>query len=217
MKSLLIIITIAELILLSLYPAVGYSIEKTITPISVIGCSKIQFPDSDKRPSFILDISNDQKIEDAWPEDYFILRIYDPLNNETLAETHFHSSYGYFNLEVFDITGDGIEEFILIQGDGRGTSARQENIIVLQRSGHNLNQILKEPISNYYGTEYKWWYEHKLLLMDSNKTALRLILKSNTVDKDCSLCSPSLIPGAKIKEFIYDKNKGVMALYHISE
>lgn len=212
MKKMLMLI-IAEIFLLSISPSVVFSAEKIVNPISFIGCTKVQFPETDKRPSFIMEVSNDKKVEDPWPEDHFILRISDPLNNKTITETQFTSSYGKFNLQVLDITGDGIEEFILIQGNGRGTSARNENILVFQHSGQTLKKILDEPISDYFGPAHQWRYELKILTIDSDKVVLRLILDSLPIDKECDLCSPSLIPEEKIKEFVFDKNTGRMARY----
>jgi hypothetical protein len=112
-----------------------------------------------------------------------------------------------------DITGDGIGEFILIQGNGRGTSARNENILVFQHSGQTLKKILDEPISDYFGSGHQWRYELKILTIDSDKVFLRLILDSLPVDKEGDLCEPSLIPEEKIREFVFDKNSGTMARY----
>jgi hypothetical protein len=212
MKTMLILI-IAEIFLLSISPSAAFSSEKIVNPISFTGCTKVQFPETDKRPSFILEVYNDRKIEDAWPEDHFILRLSDPLNNKTITETHFSSSYGYFNLKIFDITGEGIEDFILIQGNGRGTSARSESILVFQHSGQTLKKILDEPISDYYGLGYQWKYKLKILTIDSDKVVLRLILDSIPVDKECDLCEPSLIPEEKIREFVFDKNTETMVRY----
>lgn len=200
----------AVIFLLSISPSVGSSTEKIINPISFTGCSKVQYPETAMRPSFILEISNDKKIEDAWPEDHFILRISDPLNNKTITETHFISSYGYFNLQVLDITGDGVEEFILIQGNGRGTSARSETILVFQHSGQTLKKILTEPISDYFGPAHQWRYKLKIVTIDSDNIVLRLMLDSLPVDKECALCEPSLIPEEKIKEFVFDKDTRTM-------
>ena len=129
--------------------------------------------------------------------------------NKTIAETRFSSTYGKFELSVIDITGDGNEEFILIQGNGRGTNARQENVIVLKRSGQSLTQILNEPRSDYFGSGKLWWYQHRFISKASD-TVLQLVLENDPIDENCILCDPSLLPQEKIKSFVFDKDKGLM-------
>jgi len=99
--------------------------------IIIRGESHIEFPATNKHDGFVIDIwKNGAYSEDAFPEDYFVLHMYsldkEGRRNVDLGSIDFSSSYGEFKLQLFDLTGDGIEEFILIRGEGRGTSARKE-------------------------------------------------------------------------------------------
>ena len=189
---------------------ISSSSEKIIKPISILGPSTIKFPATERRPGFTLEISEDCCYKGSWPEDHFLLQIKEPEDSNTLAETRFISSYGDFDLQLVDVTGDGIEEFILVWGKGRGTSARQEHLSVLMQSGKIFKPILEILVSDYFGSGLAWWYDREFKIIDNKgPIALRLDLK-NSPFKGCDLCSPSLIPKEKTKEFVFDTEKKVM-------
>jgi len=44
----------------------------------------------------------------------------------------FVSTYDRYRVDVIDLTGDGIEEIVLVSGFGRGTSVRKEYLEVFR-------------------------------------------------------------------------------------
>lgn len=155
--------------------------------------------------------------EGAFPEDYFVLRSYrDPQHSTPDIEFPFESTYGSFDLELMDLTGDHVEEIVLITGQGRGTSVRSELLRVLAVRGSELKQLLEVPVSGYFGSGCKWWYRHDYVFQTRKHRSLEyslLLRLEHDSPADCvpaSLSFPSLIPEAQVLEYAYDAGRDQM-------
>ena len=156
--------------------------------------------------------------EGAFPEDYFVLRSYsDPQRSTPDIEFPFESTYGSFELELMDLTGDHVEEIVLITGQGRGTSVRGELLRVFGVRGSQLKQLLEVPVSGYFGSGCTWWYRHDYVVQTRKRRSLEyslLLRLEHDSAADCvpaSLSFPSLIPEAQILEYAYDAGRDQMA------
>lgn len=161
-----------------------------------------------------MDVSEDPQYSNAEDSvDYLVLTVYeDKQGLHQLARMKFTSTYGFFDLSLVDVIGDGNDEYFLVTGEGRGTSARSETLHVYQRMGSSFKEILTTPISAFFGVD-QWWYEP--IFADVNGDGVTdLMLKLHHDDyRGHSIDSPSMIPKTKLKEFLYDKAKGKMVLY----
>lgn len=186
----------------------------TVYPVSILWPSRVAFPTTPKGKGFVVDVSEDpQCSKSEFPEDHLILAVYaDKRGLLPIAGMKFTSSYGFFDLSLVDVVGDGNEEFFLVTGSGHGTDVRSETLSVYRRVQNSFKCILRTPVSAYFGVD-RWWYQP--IFADVNGdgvTDLRLELHHDPYRRG-SVDMPSLIPKTKVKEFVYDKAKGRMILY----
>ena len=177
----------------------------------------VAFPDNPSRPGFRVYIKTVERENDCgFPDDAFKLEVHtlawgwNP--GEKLAQLDFCSSYQFFALVLADLTGDGIEEFILVTGKGRGTSAREETLTVYRRNQERFEELLSVEVSGFFGVD-TWNY--KRVFVDVNgdgETDLRLIREHDPVRPE-SVDDPSQIPVFAVKEYVYDRKSGKMVLY----
>jgi hypothetical protein len=175
--------------------------------------SDLTLPATPSRPSWRITITEDRTFpEGAWPEDYFVLRIYRVATNATAdIEFPFESTYGYFELDLVDLTNDRIEELVLITGRGRGTSVRGELLRVFAIRAKQLKPLLEVPVSGYFGSGCRWWYLHEYPFEHrKDRPALErglLLRLDHDAAADCvPFGSPSLIPSTNVMEYGYDPN-----------
>ena len=186
----------------------------TNCPNSIIGLSTLTYPDTSKRPGFILDISRDAvKSETYFPDDFLVLRV---LSREwvskVLGEMKFSSSYGRFELCLVDLTGDGTEEFVLVTGEGHGSGVRNETLAVWQRVGRTFRSLLQVPLSGHFGMD-QWWYRREFKDINGDGILdLRLVLEHDT-PLPGSTDAVEDIPKTKLREFVFDANNGRMVPY----
>jgi hypothetical protein len=131
---------------------------------------------------------------------------------EVVFEREFRSSYGYFDLRIVDLTGDGIEEFVLITGEGHGAQAREETLEVWRRSEKSLASILSVPVSGYWGVGRTWWYAPQFV--DRNRDGiidLELVLGIDPTSAPGE--DVSGIPEEAFPLYVYDRKTGKMKLY----
>jgi hypothetical protein len=189
------------------------SYSRRVYPISILWPSRVAFPTTPRRKAFTADVSLDNNCPD-FPGDCMILSVYaDRSVDHPLATMKFTSSYGFFDLSIVDVTGNGQGDFFLITGEGHGTDVRAETLNVYERNGDSFKKILSTPVSDYFGVD-RWWYEP--IFADVNGdgvTDLALRLQHDDY-RGHSVDIPSMIPKIKLKEFVYDKARGRMVLYH---
>ena len=187
---------------------------RTVYPVSILWPSRVAFPTAPLRKGFTVDVARDpQYCKSDFPEDHLLLTVYaDKTGSHPLAEMKFTSSYGFFDLSLVDIVGDGQEEYFLVTGEGHGTDVRMETLSVYRRVGSSFKIILRTPISSYFGVD-RWWYQPTFTDVNGDGVIdLQLTLHHDPYQGHSSDV-PSLIPKIKVKEFVYDKTKGRMVLY----
>lgn len=72
---------------------------------------------------------------------------------------HFESAYQVYRVDFVDLTGDGMEEIVLVSGVGRGTSVAEEYLTVLRIGKKALKPLGKTALSGYFAERSRWWYE----------------------------------------------------------
>ena len=134
------------------------------------------------------------------------------LEGEQLDEVVFYSSYGYFRIDLMYLTGDGTEEFVLVTGKGRGTIARKEELTIKQRSGQSFGTILTAPVSDYFASGVRWWYEVHYQDVDNDGiTDISLTLKHDPIGTRV-IESPEVIPKISLRQFGWHEQLGTMVL-----
>ena len=71
----------------------------------------------------------------------------------------FKSAYQVYHMDLIDLTGDGIEEVVLVSGIGRGTSVTKEYLEVYQIRGRALKLLGRTAYSGYFAEASRWWYD----------------------------------------------------------
>jgi hypothetical protein len=182
---------------------------RAVYPVSILWPSRVAYPKTPQRPGFVIDISQAPNENKPWPEDYLVMDILPSGRSmEALASMKFHSSYGYFDLSLVDVTGDGIEEFFLVSGEGRGTNARSETLTVWQRDGRAFKSILSVPVSGPCGVSCVWEYERHFEDINGDGIPdLRLIRKTaGSVQEE----DRKLIPQDTEKDYVWSATQGRM-------
>jgi hypothetical protein len=108
------------------------------------------------------------------------------------------------------LTGDNIEEFVLVAGEGRGTNARSETLIVWQR-GKEILEPSERAVSGPCGVSCDWEYERQFTDVNGDGIIdLRLVRKiTGTVAKR----DHQLIPRKAAKDFVFDARVGKMVRF----
>jgi hypothetical protein len=151
-------------------------------------------------------VAENPRDEDAFEGDSLVLRVRRSQDSEPL-KMDFVSTYGQFELSLFDFTGDGIPEIILVTGMGRGTDVRSERLQVFDCASGNLERILVQPVSAFTSSCSHWSYERSIWVNFKRETrVLRLIqVRDEPVD-------PPLedYPADAVLDFAYDHRAKVM-------
>ncbi len=177
---------------------------------------EITVPATNSRKAFILKVVQAPPPPDGpgWEGDCFNI-VLTSLEGEQLAEMPLYSSYGIFRIDLVDLTGDGVEEFVLITGKGRGTSCREEQLTVRRRWGdrvYKFDTILTTPVSSFFGSGVRWWYEVQYQDVDNNGTAdVSLTLKHDPIGTGV-IESPEVIPEMSLRQFGWYEQLGTMVL-----
>ena len=129
---------------------------------------------------------------DLFPGDDLVLHLRRPEGQE-LASCPFHSSYGKFSLEVVQMDGRGLPEFVLIRGEGRGISARRELLEVMTVAAGQFHTRLITPLSDHFGDGAVWRYRHSYRRADDRgDVEIHMALEHTPLWNH--LEDPSLIP-----------------------
>lgn len=180
-------------------------------PVSIVGESLVVYQATVVRPGFAVRIVQDPdpKKTDSWPEDSFVLEILASRTaSRPLARMKFYSTYGFFDLSLVDLTGDGVEELLLVTGVGRGTNVREETLTVWKRDGKVFKSLLEKKVSAPCGVYCAWEYERQIVVVSQNANPhLRLIRRiTGTVQSG----DHAEIPKDEIIEYMYDVSSGKM-------
>jgi hypothetical protein len=187
---------------------VGDSFHLIIDDVHVrfTGPSTAELPKTTWRDHLFVVIDNDplppQDYPGQFPEDFF--RLAASLESSPLASqcaaVRFESTYGEFELVLADLTGDGLEEFILARGDGRGTAARTERLDVYRLGEKGLVPIFEHQLSDRPGIDCRWSYLVSIQPVGAGeKPLLHLALFP-----DHEYCPPMSLPRAQQKTYEYD-------------
>lgn len=134
---------------------------------TLAGIGKLVLPQMRWRPQWIIEVAGDPPIK-GYDQENFVLRLYrSDSQTEKPIEKHFNTSYGGFELNIFDLTRDFVEEFILITGEGRGSGVRSETLEVLAVRDDAFKSLLKVNTSAHCGGACYWWYTHSFNLRGS--------------------------------------------------
>lgn len=136
-----------------------------------------------------------------WRGDCYLIKFIDTKNNNSIAELRFNSSYGFFDVGFIDLTGDTVEELLLISGKGHGTNVRNEKLSIYQFKNANLEKIFEIPVSDYFGPGVRWWYKISLIDDKQNKGKYLYLELDYSPYEDNPIAYPELIP--KIKKIEY--------------
>jgi hypothetical protein len=180
------------------------------TPRPLTKPFELSFAETPQRKSFIVRVDHDSNYHGAFPEDQFVLQIYSPsATTKPILIHRFTSSYMEFDLKAEDLTGDGIEELILIQGVGRGSNVRSEKLIVFQWKGSNLIQILSMPFSGFCGVNH-WTYSLTFPKEKKNGKS-HLEVNMSKVPLVGGLCSADQLPKYSYQEYCWSDKKKLMS------
>jgi hypothetical protein len=108
----------------------------------------------------VMVVHDNRRSGELFPEDWLLLKV-NGKNGSLVAEKSFYSSYGVFSIHIVDLDGDGKKEFIFMIGDGRGTSARKEMLVVERLVGNQFQGVLTTPLSDFYDSGKQWKYSVK--------------------------------------------------------
>ena len=178
----------------------------------------ITVPATDSKKAFILKVVQVPPPPEGpgWEGDDYKI-VLTSLEGEQLGEIPLYSTYGFFRIDLVDLTGDGVEEFVLITGEGRGTSCRKEKLTVIERFGDKFHgfgfrTILTTPISDFFGDGVRWWYEVHYQDVDNNGiTGISLTLKHDPIGAGV-IESPEVIPKISLRQFGWYEQLGAMVL-----
>lgn len=143
-------------------------------------------------------VQDDECTEEDWKEDYLVVILKNSSGSE-VTRYPFCSSYGLFSLEAIDLNGDGFPEFVLIDGSGRGTNARKEQLHVLIFKSGKIDELLATPYSAPLGPSGNWWYEHSYNRLNGTRRVEINLRLMHTDDQEDWLEAPPSIEFKRIR------------------
>lgn len=188
-----------------LLAAAPVSADVEYDPVSVAEPAMVTLPSTDRRAGFTMTVDYDLHGACGLSHECIVLSL-KPHGHGGLKplRTSLTSSYGLFRIFLADLTGDGVEEIVTITGEGSGTSARVEYLVVNQWAGSTLRQLLRTEVSEFFGPMEKWWYEPRFARdVDTQRIRLSLQLRHEP-PTDNPLTVPDLIPKLRRIAFEYD-------------
>ena len=206
-KTIIITCTILFLILCGIFSFA----EMLYYPPSINQLGSITLPKTNERAGYTVSMTEDTEGPCRWEGDCLLLTLKQEGPAKSLIKKIIESSYGSFRLYLADLTGDGVEEILLITGEGRGTSARKEKLTVYCRVGDSFKEITTIPISDYFGSGKRWWYELRFEKdYQISAVIFSLLLRHDSWRKDESLVSPDLIPKETAIAYRWNATKKVL-------
>jgi hypothetical protein len=188
---------------------------------TLVGIGKLILPIPQRKLQWVIEIAYDAPVEF---QENFTLKLYKSQSpTEKPIEKHFYSSYGGFELNLFDLTGDFIPEFILTTGEGHGTGVRSENLEVLAVRGDAFKSLLRVQTSAHCGYGCYWRYTHEIAIRSSSyKPKLTVaphrgmpFVMCLTLHYEHPYPEPgdsAAVPKESVKDFEYDSQTDTMKL-----
>jgi hypothetical protein len=168
---------------------------------------EIKFMDNPARKGFSIKVQTDSTYKGAFPEDHFVLSIHRPPDRpKSVLDQRFVSSYMDYQAKAVDLTGDGVEEIIMITGTGRGTMVRRETLRGLQWNQAHLSTLLSVPFSDPC-----WNYKLEIVPKVQNKLA-HVALRLDATTTVGAFCDSSMIPRHSYLEYKWNRTKRRMIL-----
>jgi hypothetical protein len=178
--------------------------------VRIEGPSRVEFPPTSFRDHLFVVVENDTALRD-FSEDFFRLGaslVGWPLPCRC-SYPRFESTYGLFELVLGDVTGDNIEELMLVRGSGRGTGVRTEELDIFSIGHDGLRNIFSHPLSGRYGIKCKWSYTvTQVPHRESERPRVRLSLDPASRGE----CPREALPLAASKTYVYDDSLGRLVL-----
>jgi len=163
---------------------------------------EMKFTDNPARKGFSIKVQTDSTYKGTFPEDHFVLSIHRPPDMpKSVLDYRFASSYMDYQIKTVDLTGDGIEEIIMITGFGRGTMVRKETLKVFQWNQTHLSKLLSVPFSDPC-----WTYKLEIIPKEQNKLA-HIALRLDHTISDGAFCDSSMILRHSYLEYNWNQSK----------
>ena len=177
--------------------------QTSCAPVEIAGPSILRFSASERRPTIDLSIGlDDAQKSDSFAEDHFILRL--KAGTDPEVKLPFSSTYGMFSVYYTDVTGDGIEDLVLITGQGRGTNARSERLDVFRVEKQGVKRVLSTPYSGPIGPSGTWSYSLEMKSHGDWQIHLKKTVEVNDPNND----DISLAPKANDQYFLWSSQRG---------
>jgi hypothetical protein len=180
------------------------------THVRIAGPSRVELPPTSFRDHLFVVVENDVAPHD-FPEDHF--RVGASFVDWPLpcrcTNPRFESTYGMFELVLADVTGDDIEELLLVRGRGRGTGVRTEELDVFEVGNNGLKRIFSHPVSGRYGISCKWSYT---VTLDPHRDSQRPRVRLSLDPASRGECPPEALPIAVSKTYVHDDHLGRLVL-----
>ena len=164
------------------------------------------------RPAIDITVEQRETQESFWPEDYLRIRA-SCRDGKWQASWPFYSAYGSFQIDLVDLSGDGIEEGVFILEDGHGTGPLPHTLVVQRLTSNRFMAVLRRPQSGGFGPGVGWRYEPSFVDVNRDGTLdLRLVLD---YDQPAStwLDVPELVPHEVVVEYVWDHDTERLVLY----
>jgi hypothetical protein len=147
-----------------------------------------------------------------FPEDNFTLRVHPPDQALEPLVMSFVSTYGLFELGVFDLTNDQVPDIILVTGVGRGTSVRGEILRVFDCASGTFHVILEEGVSGWFGSSAHWSYQRSILTRVAGNTSLLRLVLEHDIPGQSRLEDVTFLPADSVRDYAYDRQAKQMKL-----
>lgn len=179
-----------------------------IAPVfSIRDVGKFHLSANGKRDAFQVTVAN--RDVDEWPAyDYFSIQIHSA-EGKLVAQKDFYSSYGHVEIDLIDLTNDGIEEFVLLRQQGRGPNAWIVRLEILQLCDGKLSTILDTLTSEPFTLSHRWWFKRSFVqIEESQSPGLLLVLDYDSPEIGECWCWWGTqwedTPSHKIEEYVWD-------------
>lgn len=187
---------------------------RSISPtLSATKPGVFHLPRTPARPP--VDVVVDYRETDNWYwEEDLVIRTSCPERKWSAARP-FDAGYGRFRVDLVDLSGDGVEEFLFILKNGRGTGPLPHDLIVDRIDNNQFTTLLNRPQSEPYGPSVAWRYEPQYVDVNGDGTTdVRLVLEYDPPQSKW-LVAPECVPSEQIVEYVWDDAKSDLAFYGV--